>query len=137
MKLISHSSKINSLPDSPIKSHITARFNQLSEDTDVPPNIILVEACDDITGPDYALVGSRGLLSDLFEESIPGEDGFVRPYEWVSHLPQLGLLEVLLLFNSEDGFLIIIPEAVVEAHPDLKWVLTDESLGGLSDPQPL
>jgi hypothetical protein len=44
---------------------------------------------------------------------------------------------MLLLLNGEDGYLILIPEAVVEAHPDLKWILTDESQGGLSDPQPL
>jgi hypothetical protein len=50
----------------------------------------------------------------------------------------LKLLEAFLLTASgEYGYLILIPEAVVEAHPDLKWILTAESQGGLSDPQPL
>jgi hypothetical protein len=77
-----------------------------------------------------------GLLSDLFEEHEPGHTEFSRPYEWVSHLPELRLYEALLLVNGEDGYWILIPEEIVEAHPDLKWVLTDESQGGLSDPQP-
>jgi hypothetical protein len=50
----------------------------------------------------------------------------------------LKLFEVLLLTASgEDGYLILIPEAVVDSNPDLKWILTAESQGGLSDPQPL
>ena len=39
--------------------------------------------------------------------------------------------------HSEDGHWILIPEDIVERQPDLKWVLTAEELGGLSDPQPL
>ena len=62
---------------------------------------------------------------------------FVRPYEWASHWLDLALYELLLLINNEDGYWIVIPESVVEAHPDLQWVLTDERQGGLSDPQPL
>jgi hypothetical protein len=137
MRLITHRSHLDALPESPLKSHIQNRFDQLSEDTDVPPNIVLVEATDDITGPDCAFVGLDGLLSDLFEEHAPGHPEFSRPYEWASHLPELRLYEVLLLVNSEDGYLILIPEAVVELHPDLKWVLTSEEQGGLSPPQPL
>ena len=135
MRLITHPSHLDALPASDLKAHITARFDQLSEDTDVPPNIILVEANDDVTGPDYAFVGSKGLLSDLFEEHRPDHPEFARPYEHISKISSL--YEVLLLVNNEDGYWIIIPEAIVEAHPDLKWVLTDESQGGLSDPQPL
>jgi hypothetical protein len=137
MQLITHQSHLDILPASDLKAHIQARFNQLSEDTDVPPNIVLVEATDDITGPDCAFVGSRGLLSDLFEEHRPGHPEFCRPYEWVSHLPKLRLYEALLLVNGEDGYWLMIPEDVVEVHPDLKWVLTDGSQVGLSDPQPL
>ena len=48
---------IGRLPRSELKTHIQARFDQLSEDTDIPPNLILVENGDDITGPDYAFVG--------------------------------------------------------------------------------
>ncbi len=32
--------------------------------------------------------------------------------------------EVLFLVCGEDGYWIYIPEDYVEAHPDLKWVLT-------------
>jgi hypothetical protein len=135
MQLITHQRHINKLPESPLKTYIQTRFNQLSEDTDVPPNIVLVEATDDVTGPDYAFVGPNGLLSDLFEEHEPGETGFVRLFENVSRISSL--FEVLLLINNEDGYWIMIPEAVVEANPDLKWVLTSEEQGGLSPPQPL
>ena len=137
MRLITHRSHLDALPASPLKDHITSRFDQLSEDTDVPPNLMLVECGDDITGPDYAFVGNQGLLSDLFEEHAPEHPEFVRSYEWVSYLPSSQLYEALLLVNSEDGYWIVIPEVIVEANPDLKWVLTDKSQGGLSDPQPL
>jgi hypothetical protein len=137
MQHFTHQSHIDKLPASPLRLHIQARFDQLSEDTDVPPNLVLGEEGDDITGPDYAFVGSRGLLSDLFEEQAPGHPEFARPYEWASYLPDLYLYEALLLTNNEDGFWIMIPESIVEAHPDLKWILTDEHQGGLADPQPL
>ena len=137
MNLITHQSYLGALPASHLKTHITARYDQLSEDTDVPPTIILVTPEDDITGPDYSFVGPRGLISDLFEEQEPGHPEFARPYEWASYLPELQLYEALLLINNEDGYLILIPEAVVDTYPDLKWVLTDECQGGLSPPQPL
>ncbi len=137
MQLITHRSHLDALPATPLKTHITARFDQLSEDTDVPPNIILVEEGDVVTGPDYAFVGTRGLLTDLFEEHAPGHPEFARPYEWISHLLSLRLYEALLLVNNEDGYWILIPETVVDSHPDLHWVLTAEELGGLSEPQPL
>jgi hypothetical protein len=137
MQLITHQSYLNAFPTSPLKTHITDRYDQLSQDTDVPPQIIIVENGDEITGPDYAFVGSKGLLSDLFEEYEPGHPEFCRPYEWVSYLPELHIYEVLLLINNEDGYLILIPGAIVEAHPDLKWILTSEEQGGLTDPQPL
>lgn len=138
MKLLSHINKIENLPPSPLKDHINVRYQSLFEtQDDVPPNIVLVEEDDDITGSDFAFVGPRGLLSDLFEEHEPGHPEFARPYEWASYLPELHIYEVLLLISGEDGYLILIPESIVEAHPDLKWILTDESQGGLSDPQPL
>jgi hypothetical protein len=72
MQLITHQSHLDALPASPLKIHITTRYDQLSEDTDIPPNIILVENSDDITGPDWAFIGSCGLLSDLWENNDPG-----------------------------------------------------------------
>jgi hypothetical protein len=135
MQLITHRSHLDALPASDLKIHIQVRFDQLCEDTDAPPNIVLVEATDDVTGSDYAFIGNRGLLSDLFEEHVPGHPEFVRPFEHVSRISSL--YEVLLLVNNEDGYWIIIPEVVIEAHPDLHWVLTSEEQGGLSPPQPL
>ena len=61
MLLITHRSHLDALPESPLKTHMTTRFDQLSEDTDVPPNLVLVETDDDITGPDYAFIGNRGV----------------------------------------------------------------------------
>ena len=138
MYRISHRKHITpeSIPGE-LTEFIIKRFNQLAEDTDVPPNIILVEPTDDITGPDYAFIGNRGLLSDVYEPAEPGDPAFTRPYEWVSHWPELNLYEALLLNNGEDGYWILIPEEVVEAHPDLRWVLTVPELGGLPDPQPI
>jgi hypothetical protein len=66
VQLITHQKHIDRLPDSHLKAHIQARFDQLSEDTDVPPNLTLVEAVDDITGRDYAFVGNNGLLLRFF-----------------------------------------------------------------------
>jgi hypothetical protein len=137
MQLITHQHHIDKLPASPIKTHIQARYDQLSEDTDVPPNIVLVEADDDITGPDFAFVGNRGLLSDLWEKNDPGHPEFSRPYEWASYISELQLYEVLLLINNEDGYLILILEAIVDSHPELHWILTAKEQGRLSDPQPL
>jgi hypothetical protein len=139
MNLITHRSHIPNIPDKALAEFIIKRFDQIADESnsEVLPTIILVNEGDTITGPDYALVGPQGLLSDLFEEKSPYEDGFSRPYEWVSHWPELKLYEALLLINGEDGYWIIIPEAIVAANPDLEWVLTDESQGGLSEPQPL
>lgn len=135
MQLITHQNHItDAIPDALI-NFIIKRFQSLAEEAEgVPPIIILVKPDDDITGPDYTFIGNLGLLSDLFEESAPGEAGFVRPYEWVSYWPDLKLYELLFLQHSEDGYWILIPEQIVEAHPDLEWVLT---AGGLSEPQPL
>ena len=137
MQLITHQIHLDALPESPIQSHIQKHFDQLSEDTDVPPNIILVEDGDDIVGPPYAIIGPQGLLSDLFEEHESGHPEFAQPYEWASYLPDLHLYEVLLLINGEDGYLILIPESIVDSNPDLKHILTAPELGGLSEPQPL
>ena len=133
MQLITNQSHLDALSASDLKAHIWARFDQLSEDTDVPPNIVLVEDGDNITGRNYSFVSEDNGLLGAGDVSSPQ---YYRPYENVSYLPGLQLYEVLLLVNNEDGYWILIPEEIVEAHPDLKWVLTDESQGGLSDPQP-
>ena len=138
MQLITHRSHLDALPESPLRNHIAARFNQFTEDPDdIPPVFLLVELDDDITGPNYAFIGNCGLLSDLYEQAAPGEAAFTRPYEWVSHCPDLKLHELLFLQHSEDAYWILIPSEIADAHPYLKWVLTDESLGGLAKPQPM
>ena len=138
MQLIAHRNQLDALPPSPLKNHIIARRQSLIEtDDDIPPIFIIVEEDDDITGPDYAFVGNRGLLSDLFEEHEPKHPEFASPYEWASYLLELEIYEVLLLTHGEDGALIYVPESLVEAHPDLKWVLTSDEQEEFSDPQPL
>jgi hypothetical protein len=137
MRLITHRSHLDALPASNLKIHIRKRFDQLSEDTDVPPNIVLVEATDDIAGKDYAFVGPRGLLSDLWEEHEARHPEFCRVFEWAAYISPVQSYEALVLLHDEDGYWIMIPESIVESHPDLYWVLTAEEQGGLSSPQPL
>ena len=138
MRIITHQHHIDALPETNVKTHIQKRFDQLYEtDEDLLPNIILFEDGDDITGSAFSFVGNKGLISDLFESAKLGEVGYIRPFEWVSYLPGLQLYEALILINNEDGYLVLVPESIVAAHPDLKWVLTDESQGDLSEPQPL
>jgi len=139
MQLITHQSHLDKLPQDQLTEFIIKRFEQIVEESDgeVLPTIILVKPDDDITGPDYFFVGCDGLLSDLSEKHKPREIGFVRPYEQISRHEEIGLFELLLLQHSEIGYWILIPEAIVEKHPELKWVLTADELGGLSPPQPL
>ena len=136
MQLFTSLSQIETLEPSNLREYLDQCYRTLYEDG-LGPVFVIVEKTDRVDGPDYAFIGNRGLLSDLYEERAPKEDGFTRPYEWVSHLPGLRLYEALYLVNAEDGYWILIPEEVVEAHPDLHWVLTAPELGGLSDPQPL
>lgn len=136
MQLFTSLSQINSLPVSELKAHLQARHRALYEDG-MGPVFVIVEKNDRIDGPNFSIIGNRGLLSDMYEERVPKENGFIRPYEWVSHLPELQLYEALLLVNGEDGYWILIPEDIVEAQPDLKYVLTAPELGGLSNSQPL
>ena len=89
MQLITHQSHLSHLPQDTLAEFIIKRFEQLTEGTDVPPTIILVNLDDDITGPGYGFVGCDGLMSDRFEEHKPREVGFNRPYEWVSYHPDL------------------------------------------------
>jgi len=136
MRLLFDKNTISQMPEIPLKEHLLRYYDLLFEDN-MGPVFVVVDLKDVITGDAYNFVGNHGLLSDLFEEHVPGHPEFSRPYEWVSHLPDQKIYEMLLLVNGEDGYLIFIPEAIVEAHPDLKWVLTSDEVGGLSPPQPL
>ncbi len=133
MKLITHNSHLNALPASELKTYITRRFSQLSDDSDEPPTIILMEPTDDPRSPEFQFLGPQGLLSELYDEYQPRETGFSYCFEWVSHQPDLHIYEVLHL-EFDMGAWLIIPETVTVAHPDLLWVLTTQPL---SEPQPL
>jgi hypothetical protein len=133
MQLITHQSHLEALPASPIKTHIQKRFDQLSEDTDVPPLIFLLEKLDNPTSPEFSFLGSAGMCSDLFGSCRPGDPDFAPVFEWVSYLSDLKVYEMLYL-EADLGYLLIVPEEVVEAHPDLEAVIESQVL---SDPQPL
>jgi hypothetical protein len=138
MQIYHSQALIDRLPASLLKIHIQKRFDTLFEtEDDLLPNLVLVEATDDVIGPDYSFVGPDGLLSDLWEEHEPGHPEFARPFEWASYLSELKIYEVLLLIHGEDGVFIYVPDSIVDANPKLHWVLTAESQGGLSNPQPL
>jgi hypothetical protein len=86
MQLFTSLSQINALPASDLQVYLQARHRTLYEDN-MGPIFVVVED-EDITGPDYAFIGPRGLLSDLFDEHEPGHPEFARPYEWASYLPE-------------------------------------------------
>lgn len=132
MQLFTSLSQIDALPASDLKTHLQARHRALYEDG-MGPVFVVVED-ENITSQDYAFISEdNGLLGDGDVNSLQ----YYRPYQNVSYLPELHLYEALYLINGEDAYWILIPEAVVEAHPALKWALTDECQGGLSEPLPL
>ncbi len=136
MKIITHQFHLDALPASDLKEYLDRCYRTLYEDG-MGPVFVIIEKNDDIAGLDFAFIGNRGLLSDLYEERAPKEDGFTRPYHWVSHLPGLQLFVAMYLLNGEDCYWIMIPEAIVVANHDLHWILTSDEQGGLSPPQPL
>lgn len=75
MKLITHNSHMDTRPASDFKFYITRRFSQLSEDSDVPPTMILLEPTDDLRSPEFQFIGPQGMFSDLLDENLPGEEG--------------------------------------------------------------
>lgn len=133
MQLITHRSHLDVLPASDLKTHITSLFNLLSQDTDIPPAILLIDKQDLPTGPEFSFLGSAGMCSDLFESHRPGDPDFASVFEWISYLPDLKVYEMLYL-EADLGYWLIVPEELVEAHPDLKAVIDSQ---GLSAPQPL
>ena len=133
MFIINHPSHIDHLPPDPISKLAAARFRQLSEDTDLPPCIILMDPLDNPRNSEFFFIGSNGLVSDLYDEHKPGEEGFTSPFEWISRLPDLKIWEVLYL-EFDMGTYLIIPDKVADSSPELLLALTAL---GLSDPQPL
>jgi hypothetical protein len=95
MRLITHRSHLDALPASDLKTHTQKRFEQLSEDTDVPPNVFLLHRNDNSKSPELIFLGSAGMCSDLFETHQPGESEFAPVFEWISYLSNLKIYEML------------------------------------------
>jgi hypothetical protein len=114
MKIITHLNQLNALPRTPLRDHLVTKFDDLVEtEDDIPPIFIIVKPSDDLTGPDYAFVSlSNGLLGD--------DD---RPYESITHLPDINAHELLLLLNSEDAYWIYVPDAASFGNPALDRLL--------------
>jgi hypothetical protein len=132
MQLITHQSHLDALPDSPIKDQVQVRFEQLSQDTDIPPAIFLLEKYDDPTSPELSFLGSAGMCSDLFEICRPEDPDFAPVFEWICYLPELKVYEMLYL-EADLGYWFIVKKETVESSPSLKAVIKSQ---GLSEPQP-
>jgi hypothetical protein len=129
MKLLNRPYHIDQLPPSPLRNHLTDKYNDLVETVDDPPPIfIIIEPKDNLAGPDFAFVSDNGLL---------GDGDTLGLYEAVTHLPDLNMYELLFLVNGEDGYWIYVSDTIVDANPDLTWVMTSDEQGGLPEPQPL
>jgi hypothetical protein len=131
MLRINHWDQIETVPDPHTRAFLLDRRRLLTTDGEYDPEedggFLIVEAEDDVHR-DFAFIGSRGLLSDLFEEHPPFTDGFSSPFEYAFHHPQFALHELYLQLNDTRCVVILIPEAVVEAHPDLRRLLNDLSV---------
>lgn len=129
MKRISDKRHIDETIPEEIAAFAIARFDEIVEESDgeVLPIIIYVRESDDIRGSDYAWVGKNGLVSDAYDEHQPGEKGFVSPYEFVIFHKDINLWELLLLRNVDDGYIILVPNSVVEQNNDLSLVLESHS----------
>jgi hypothetical protein len=98
MQFITHQYHLDALPESPLKNHLIARYDDLVETLDdLSPIFVIVEEDDDIIGPDYAFVSGNGLL---------GDGDTLVSYETVIHLPDLNMYELLFLVKGEDGYWI-------------------------------
>ena len=129
MKILNHRNHIAQLPPSPLRNHLTNKYNDLVETEDDPkPIFIIVEPKDNLAGPDYAFVSDNGLL---------GDGDTLGLYQAVTHMPDLNMQQLLFLANGEDGYWIYVSDAIAEANPDLSWILTADEQGGLPEPQPL
>lgn len=129
MKLLNHRNHIDQLPTSPLRNHLTDKYNDLFEtEDDLPVIFIIVEPKDNLAGPDYAFVSDNGLL---------GDGGTLGTFEAVTHLPDLNMHQLLFLANGEDGYWIYVSDTIAEVNPGLSWILTANDQGGLSEPHPL
>jgi hypothetical protein len=120
MQVITNLDQLNALPPSPLRNHLTDKYNDLVEtEDDLPPIFIIVEPKDNLSGPDFAFVSDNGLL---------GDEGDSNPYESIAPLPELGVLELLCLLNGEDGYWIYITTSTVKGNPALARLLNSSTL---------
>jgi len=114
---------ITGIADADIRHFVMQRTVQLFSggvwDADLEGYMVVVEAADDIQS-DYDFVGNKGLVSDTFNAGDVGDDAFGSPFEIISHHPVHAFYEAYLQCNDDMGIVFIIPDAVVEAHADLK-----------------
>jgi len=133
MRLITHQTHLDALPASDLTFHLQARYNQLSEDTDQPPTILVLFPDTDLQGPDLSFLGESGVYSDMFGEHRPGESGFQTVFDWISYDPGVPVYEMLYL-EGDLGYTFIFGPEVVDAHPLLKALIDSQPP---SPPQPL
>jgi len=133
MQLITHRSHLDALPASDLKTHIQKRFDQLSEDTDLPPTILVLFPDTDLQGPELNFLGESGVYSDMLGEHRLGESGFQPVFEWISFDSSVPVYEMLFL-EGDFGYTFIFEPSVVDAHPRLKALIDSQPL---SPPQPL
>ncbi len=67
MQLFTSLSQIETLEPSNLREYLDQCYRTLYEDG-MGPVFVIVEKTDRVDGPDYAFMGNRGLLSDLYEE---------------------------------------------------------------------
>jgi hypothetical protein len=133
MQLITHQSHLDALPTSDLKTHIQKRCNQLSQDSDVPPTIIILTPDTNFKSPALHFLGESGVYSDMLGEHHPRERGFQSVFDWISYQPSVPVYEMLFL-ESDLGYTFIFEPSVVDAHPQLKALIDSQPL---SPPQPL
>jgi hypothetical protein len=132
MQLVTHKSQLDHLKPCPVSSHISARFYQLSEDTDLPPCIILVEPDDDLTGPAYSLLGDYGVFTNIYGTSVLSEDNNISIFDSIAYLPTAAVFEMLYIEGGL-GYWFVVPDEVVKKQPRLKTMIDSQEL---SHPQP-
>ncbi|WP_373054447.1 hypothetical protein [Thioalkalivibrio sp.] len=143
MVSIHEPSDLEKVPDPAVRGLAACRLLELNPEPPSPSDwpdatatLYVVEDGDDVAGPDYAFVGPRGLLSDLWDERKVGDRQFTRPFEWVCHHADRGVIEALLLLSDDEGAIILVPDDLLFKYPDLQWVLTSPEAGGLVEPAP-
>lgn len=109
-----------------IQQLLTIRANQIytgfAWDADSEGYMVVVESSDNIQD-DYLFIGNQGLVTDTFDEAKVGEEDFASPFEFIDHHVKTQCYELYLQCNDEVGVVFILPDAVVNQHPDLQQLI--------------